>query len=156
YAHDAASAVVRDGELLGLVEEERFLRKKHVSDFPRHGIDWCCAVAGIRPSELDHIVYYWNPKLAVWKRLAHLLRYLPKSLGLLRSRAGKESAMLRVRSTLRRELGLTAKTQIHLAEHHVCHAASAFLTSPFDRAAILSLDAAGEWDCTWLGVGEGL
>jgi carbamoyltransferase len=156
YAHDAAAAIVRDGEMLGLVEEERFLRKKHVGDFPRHGIQWCCDVAGIQPRDLDHIVYYWNPKLARGRRLWHLLRYMPWSLGLLRSRAGKERAMLRLRKTLREELGLTDRTQIHFAEHHLCHAASTFLTSPFDQAAILSLDAAGEWDCTWMGVGEGL
>jgi carbamoyltransferase len=156
YGHDAAAAIVRDGELLGLVEEERFLRRKHTADFPRHAIEWCCATAGIRPADLDHVVYYWNPRLGRWRRLAHLLRYFPRSLGLVASRAGKETAMLRLGATLRRELGLTDRTQVHYAEHHLCHAASAFLTSPFDRAAILSLDAAGEWDCTWMGVGEGL
>ena len=57
---------------------------------------------------------------------------------------------------MRRELNLSDRTRIDLAEHHLCHAASAFLTSPFERAAILSIDAAGEWDCTWMGVGEGL
>ena len=64
--------------------------------------------------------------------------------------------MLGLGTLLNRELGLTGRTRIHYAEHHLCHAASAFLTSPFDKAAILSIDAAGEWDCTWLGVGEGL
>ena len=64
YGHDAAAAIVRDGEMLGLVEEERFLRKKHVADFPRNAIRWCCEVAGITPQELDHIVYYWNPRLS--------------------------------------------------------------------------------------------
>jgi carbamoyltransferase len=156
YAHDSAAALVRDGEMLGLVEEERFLRKKHVGDFPRHSIHWCCEIAGIAPRDLDHIVYYWQPKRAALQRLGHLLRYFPRSLGLLRSRSGKESAMLRIRSTLRKELGLTGKTRIHFAEHHLCHAASTFLTSPYDKAAILSLDAAGEWDCTWMGVGDGL
>ena len=156
YGHDSAAALVRDGTLVGLVEEERFLRKKHVADFPRNSIQWCCETAGIRPADLDHVVYYWNPRLARGKRLLHLLRYLPRSVGLLRSRAGKEAAMLRIGATLRAELGLSGKTQIHLAEHHLCHAASAFLTSPFDKAAILSLDAAGEWDCTWMGVGDGL
>ena len=156
YGHDSAAALVRDGQLLGLVEEERFLRRKHVSDFPKNSILWCCEIANIAPRELDHIVYYWNPQLARVQRLGHLLRYFPWSLGLVLSRGDKESAMLRIRSTLQRQLGLDGKTQIHLAEHHVCHAASAFLTSPFDKAAILSIDAAGEWDCTWMGIGEGL
>jgi carbamoyltransferase len=156
YGHDAAAAIVRDGAMLGLVEEERFLRRKHVADFPGNAIRWCCDVAGIAPRDLDHVVYYWDPRLHRGHRVAHLLRYFPRSLGLIRSRSDKEAAMLCIRSTLRRELGLTGRTRVHFAEHHLCHAASAFLTSPFDEAAILSIDAAGEWDCTWMGVGRGL
>ena len=156
YGHDSAAAIVRDGDMLGLVEEERFLRKKHVAEFPIHSINWCCDIAGIQPKDLDHIVYYWNPKLARKERIGHLLKYFPKSLGLIKSRADKEGGMLRLGQTLKETLGLTSRTQIHFAEHHLCHAASAFLTSPFDKAAILSIDAAGEWDCTWMGVGDGL
>jgi carbamoyltransferase len=156
FAHDAAAAIVRDGEMLGLVEEERFLRRKHVGEFPRHAIRWCCDVAGIEPSELDHIVFYWDPKLALWSRVMHLLRYFPRSLELVRSRWGKEAPMKQLRQTLRTELGVTERTRLHFAEHHVCHAASSFLTSAHEEAAILTIDAAGEWDCTWLGVGRGL
>src|SRR6185295_8234291 len=90
YAHDAAASIIRDGHHLGLVEEERFLRRKHVGDFPKNSILWCCDVAGIKPSELDHIVYYWNPKLARVERLMHLLRYFPRSLTLVKNRWGKE------------------------------------------------------------------
>ena len=156
YGHDSAAAIVRDGEMLGLVEEERFLRKKHVADFPRHSIQWCCDVAGIKPAELDHIVYYWDPKLARVERLMHLLRYFPKSLGLIKSRGDKERLMRQLPQTLKQELGLTGKTKIHFANHHLCHAASSFLTSPFEESAILTIDAAGEWECTWMGVGKGL
>lgn len=156
YGHDSAAAIVRDGQLLGLVEEERFVQKKHVADFPLHAIRWCCEVAGIKPSELDHIVYYWDPKRARLKRAWHLLRSFPKSLGLLRSRGDKEMAMLRIARTLRETFGLDGRTRVHFAPHHVCHAASSFLTSPWDEAAILTIDAAGEWDCTWMGAGQGL
>jgi carbamoyltransferase len=156
YGHDSAAAIVRDGQLLGLVEEERFVQKKHVADFPVHAIRWCCEVAGIPPSELDHIVYYWDPKLARLQRAWHLLRYFPKSLGLLRSRGDKEIGMLRIGQTLRDTFGLGRRTKIHFAPHHLCHAASSFLTSPLDESAILTIDAAGEWDCTWMGVGRGL
>lgn len=156
YGHDSAAAIVRDGQLLGLVEEERFVQKKHVADFPVHAIRWCCEIAGLDPSELDHIVYYWAPKLARLRRAWHLLRYFPKSLGLLRSRGDKEIAMLRISQTLRDLFGLGRHTRIHFAPHHVCHAASSFLTSPFEEAAILTIDAAGEWDCTWMGLGRGL
>ncbi|MEX0778040.1 MAG: carbamoyltransferase C-terminal domain-containing protein [Phycisphaeraceae bacterium] len=157
FAHDAAASIIRDGEHLGLVEEERFLHKKHVGDFPRHSINWCCDIAGIKPAELDHIVYYWDPKLARGARLWHLLRYFPRSLALVKNRWGKETPMLRLRQTLTEELGLDwGRTKLHFAEHHLCHAASSFLTSKFDKAAILTIDAAGEWDCTWLGYGDGL
>ena len=156
YGHDSAAAILRDGQMLGLVEEERFLRKKHVAEFPAHSIRWCCDVAGIKPADLDHIVYYWNPKLAILPRVGHLLKYFPRSLGLIQSRGDKEKLMRRLPQTLRQELGITSKTQLHFAQHHLCHAASSFLTSKFDKSAILTIDAAGEWDCTWMGVGEGL
>ncbi len=156
YGHDSAAAIIRDGEMLGLVEEERFLRRKHVADFPEHSIRWCCETAGIQPAELDHVVYYWNPKLARIKRGLHLLRHFPRSLELIRSRGDKEWEMLRLRQTLRDKLGISNRTQLHFPEHHICHAASTFLTSAFDKAAILTVDAAGEWDCTWMGVGTGL
>lgn len=156
YAHDSAGAIIRDGKLLGLVEEERFVRRKHVGDFPRHSIKWCCDIAEIEPAELDHIVYYWNPKLALFQRAMHLLRYLPRSLALLNSRRDRELPMLRLRETLKQELELSDRTQIHFAEHHLCHAASSFLVSPLDQSAILSIDGAGEWDCTWMGIGSGL
>jgi carbamoyltransferase len=161
YGHDAAAAIYRDGQMLGLVEEERFLRRKHVIDFPKHSIAWCLEIAGIKPSELDHVVYYWNPHLAIAPRAWFLLRNMPRSIGLIRSRGTKERDMSRLRQTLREESGIecgqgAGRTRLHFAEHHLCHAASAFLTSPYDKAAILSIDAAGEWDCTWMGVGEGL
>ncbi len=157
YGHDAAAAIVRDGELLGFVEEERFLRTKHTAEFPIHSMRWCCEHAGIEPRELDHVVYYWNPYLGLGSRALHLARYFPRSVGLLRSRTEKFVPMLKIKGTVRDALGLNgARTRVHFAEHHVLHAASTFLTSPYEKAAIMSVDAAGEWCCTWLGYGEGL
>ncbi len=157
FAHDAAASIVRNGEHLGLVEEERFLRRKHVGEFPRHSIQWCCDIAGITPADLDHIVYYWDPKLARLKRAMHLLKYFPRSLELVRNRWGKEAPMKQLKSTLEKELGVDfRRTKLHFAQHHLCHAASSFLTSKFDKSAIMTIDAAGEWDCTWLGMGDGL
>ena len=157
YAHDAAAAIMRDGEFLGLVEEERFLRRKHVGDFPLHSIRWCCDHAGIQPRDLDHIVYYWDPKRARAQRIWHVLKHLPASLSLVKSRWGKEAPMKNLKQTLTQQLGIDwSRTQLHFAEHHLCHAASSFLTSSFDHAAIMTIDAAGEWDCTWMGLGQGL
>ncbi len=156
YAHDAAAAIIRDGEMLGLVEEERFLRKKHVGDFPKNAIQWCCDIAGIEPKDIDHIVYYWDPSIGKWERVWHVLKYFPKSLTLVKRRWNAETPMKRLRQTLRDELGVTEQTELHFAEHHACHAASTFLTSPFDEAAIMTIDAIGEWESTWLGAGKGL
>ena len=156
YGHDAAAAIVRDGDMLGLVEEERFVRRKHVADFPEHAIRWCCEVAEIRPADLDHIVFYWNPSHALLPRAWHLLRHFPRSLELIRSRSGKETTRRGLTRLLSRQLGITPDTRIHFPLHHLCHAASTFLTSPFEKAAILTIDAAGEWDCTWMGAGDGL
>lgn len=157
YGHDAAAAIVRDGELLGFAEEERFVRRKHTPAFPIHALRWCCEEAGISPHEVDHIVYYWNPYLAWGSRLLHIARYLPRSLGLIWSRSDKDFPMLWMKRTVREALGLDGtRTRFHFGEHHVLHAASTFLTSPYEKAAIMSIDAAGEWCCTWLGYGDGL
>ena len=156
FAHDAAAAIVRDGDMLGLVEEERFLRKKHVGEFPRHSIRWCCDIAGVEPEDLDHIVFYWDPKLGFRQRVGHVLKYFPRSIELIKSRWGKEAPIKHLPRILRDELGITGRTKLHFAQHHLCHAASSFLTSPFEEAAIMTIDAAGEWDCTWLGHGRGL
>ncbi|NLX14307.1 MAG: carbamoyl transferase [Phycisphaerales bacterium] len=157
YGHDAAAAIIKDGDLLGFVEEERFLRCKHTPDFPIHAMQWCCREAGITPRDLDHIVYYWNPYLGLGGRLAHILRYFPRSIGLVRSRGDKFLDMLRMKRTVWDRLGLDGgKTRFHYSEHHLMHAASTFLTSPYSKAAIMSVDAAGEWCCTWLGYGDGL
>jgi carbamoyltransferase len=94
--------------------------------------------------------------MARLQRAMHLLRYFPRSLKLIRSRGDKEVNMLRLDKTLHEHFSLNGHTKIHYAPHHLCHAASTFLTSPFDEAAILTIDAAGEWDCTWMGIGNGL
>jgi carbamoyltransferase len=157
YAHDASAALLADGRLVGFVEEERFVRRKHAPDFPRQAIRWCLREAGISARDLDHIVYYWNPYLGLGRRLLHVLRHFPGSRRLVRSRSDKFLAMLRLPRTLRAELDLRgAFTRIHFAEHHLLHAASAFLTSPHESAAVLSIDAIGEWWTTWLGNGQGL
>ena len=157
YGHDAAAAIVRDGELVGFVEEERYLRRKHIADFPINAMRWCCREAGIAPEDLDHVVYYWNPYLGLGGRFGHILRHFPRSLSLIRSRTDKFVPMLRMKRTVREQLGLDSRrTKVHFAEHHLVHAASTFLTSPYEKAAIMSVDAAGEWCCSWLGYGDGI
>jgi len=154
YGHDAAAALLKDGKLIAFAEEERFVRKKHTPEYPLNAIQWCCEHAGIQPTDLDHIVYYWNPYLGLPKRLGHFLRFFPRSLPLIASRSEKFFPMLRIKKTTRKLLALTDRTKIHFAEHHLLHAASAFFPSPYQEAAIMSIDAVGEWTTTWLGYGQ--
>ena len=156
YGHDAAAALVKDGELIAFAEEERFTREKHTSAYPLNAMIWCCKQAGIEPKDLDHIVYYWNPYRQWGERARHLLHYFPESAGLLKSRTGKFFPMLAIKGATRKRLGLSSKTTLHFSEHHLMHAASAFLVSPYPEAAILSIDAVGEWETTWLGYGRGV
>jgi carbamoyltransferase len=159
YGHDAAAALLCDGEIVAMAEEERFSREKHTMAFPAGAIRYCLSEAGITIDDVDHIAYYWDTGLHVVDQLWHIIRYLPESLGLVRSRFGHNlMPMLTLRRTYRNELGMTSRAKaqgIHGVEHHAAHAASTFLLSPFEEAAILSLDAVGEWTTTWYGVGEG-
>jgi len=159
YGHDSAAALLCDGEIVAMAEEERFVRDKHTLAFPARAIRYCLDEAGIGIDDVDHIAYYWDPSLHVADQIWHIIRYLPRTLRLVRSRLGQNFLpMMRLEHTLRRELGLSAHSrtrQIHRVEHHAAHAASAFLLSPFEEAAILTVDAVGEWASTWFGIGEG-
>ena len=154
FAHDSAAALVHDGVLIGSAEEERFTRQKHTGVFPAHAIRWCCKEAGIEPARIDHVVYYWNPYKAFLPRALHMLRYFPRSLALAYGRRDKELPMYYLARMLREKIGISRTAKFHYAEHHQCHAASSFFLSPFEKAAILTIDAAGEWDTTWLGSGQ--
>jgi carbamoyltransferase len=155
YGHDAAAALIKNGKLIAVAEEERFVRRKHTPEYPINAMTWCCQQAGIETQALDHIVYYWDPFRGLGERAKHILKYFPKSLRLLNSRTEKFFPMVVVKRTTRKKLDLNSSTKVHFAEHHSLHAASAFFVSRFDKAAILSIDAAGEWASTWLGYGEG-
>ncbi len=159
YGHDSAAALLCDGEIVAMAEEERFSREKHTMVFPAHAVRYCLDEAGITIDDVDHIAYYWDTRLHVLDQLWHIVRYLPRSLKLVSSRLGQNFLpMVQLRRTLREELGLSAHAKaqrIHQIEHHAAHAASAFLLSPFEEAAILSIDAVGEWTTTWYGVGKG-
>lgn len=157
YAHDSAAAIMRDGQLVACVEEERFTRQKHTGDFPSQAIRFCLEEAGITGADLDHVCYYWNPYISLPHQAWYVARNLPRSLNLVRSRQDRYFPMFRVKQQAWRELGIgrADKAKFHYVNHHLAHAASAFYPSPFDEAAILSIDASGEWTTTWLGYGRG-
>ncbi|MFN0118942.1 MAG: carbamoyltransferase [Blastocatellia bacterium] len=155
YYHDAAAALLRDGELVAACEEERFSRIKHDYGFPRLAIDHCLQAAGITSEQLDYVVFFEKPFRKFDRLLMSVLQTWPQSYKVFReSMITWMKDKLWVGSTLEAELNIP-KEKILYSDHHLSHAASAFLCSPFDEAAIMTVDGVGEWVTGTLGVGKG-
>ena len=157
YYHDAAAALLRDGEIAAAAQEERFTRKKNDPDFPRQAIQFCLRHAGLSPAELDVVVFYDKPVLKFARLLETYLAVAPGGWRtfptVLSNWLGEK---LDLRKTIRNELpGLRADCAILFTAHHQAHAASAFYPSPFAEAAILTIDGVGEWATTTIGRGQG-
>lgn len=156
FYHDAAAALVRDGQIVAAAQEERFTRKKHDERFPRHAIEYCFQEAGIGPEDLDYVGFYDKPFLKFERLLETYLAFAPSGF---RSFLSAMPVWLKQKLHLRRELnqGLrhAYRKQYVFTEHHESHAASAFFPSPFDEAAILTMDGVGEWATASYGVGRG-
>jgi carbamoyltransferase len=153
---DAAAALLVDGELVAAVEEERFSRAKHVAGFPGLAAAWCLGEAGLGPEDLDHVAIGRDPRANFGAKLRRTLRHAP-SLSFLRSRLENAARVRDVDDRLAEALGVPKgdlRARFHHVEHHQAHAASAFLVSPFDRAAILTLDGFGDFASTLLAQGE--
>jgi carbamoyltransferase len=155
FYHDAAAALIEDGQLIAAAEEERFSRKKHDSGFPKLAIRFCLATAGIDVRDLDYVVFYEKPFVKFERILTTALQVVPKSWKVF------GDAMttwlldkLWVKNLIRQELGIPAE-RILFSEHHLSHAASTFLCSPFEEAAILTVDGVGEWATATMGRGKG-
>ena len=157
YYHDAAAALVIDGKIISAAQEERFTRKKNDSDFPHHAAQFCLRHANLAPAQLDAVVFYDKPILKFTRLLETYLAVAPggwRTFPTVLSNwlGGK----LDLRKTIRAELpGLRPDCEILFTEHHQSHAASAFYPSPFDEAAILTIDGVGEWATTTIGHGRG-
>jgi carbamoyltransferase len=155
YYHDAAAALLCDGKLVAASEEERFTRKKHDFDYPRNAIQFCLDSAGITGKDLDYVVFFEKPFRKLDRILATVLQTYPQSWKVFReSMISWVIDKLWIGSTLQSELGVS-KDKILFSEHHLSHAASAYLCSPFDEAAILTVDGVGEWVTATYGVGKG-
>jgi carbamoyltransferase len=162
YYHDSASCLVRDGQVIAAAQEERFTRKKHDSAFPNHAISYCLKEAGITPREVDYIVFYDKPFLKFERLLETYLAYAPKGL---RSFIASMPVWLKdklfqksmISDALKDLWGKEVKWEERLlfSEHHLSHAASAFFPSPFESAAVLTMDGVGEWATTSLAIGQG-
>ena len=161
YYHDSAAALVVDGRIAAAAQEERFTRKKHDAGFPRHAVEYCLAEGGLGLGELDALVFYDKPFLKFERLLGTYVAFAPKGF------RSFETAMplwlrekLFQKDLLRKELKAYDKdfdwqNKLKFAEHHVSHAASAFFPSPFEEAAVLTMDGVGEWATTSLAIGKG-
>ena len=151
YYHDAAAALIKEGEILAAAQEERFSRIKHDPQFPTHAISYCLKEAGIGIDELDAVVFYDKPLLKFERLLETYYAYAPKGFRqFVKSMPIWVKEKLFLKSTLRKELQAIGmpnpkKVPLLFPEHHLSHAASAFYPSPFEEAAILSVDGVGEW-----------
>ncbi|HLE78431.1 MAG TPA: carbamoyltransferase N-terminal domain-containing protein [bacterium] len=151
YYHDAAAALLIDGQLVAAAEEERFSRRKHDSGFPDHAIDFCLAAGGLRGEDLDYVVFYEKPFLKFERILLTLLQTFPRSADAFQAAMGSWfHDKLWIRGQLAGKLGIGA-SRLLFVEHHASHAASAFFASPFREAAFITVDGVGEWATAMVG-----
>jgi len=156
FYHDSAAALVLDGRIVAAAQEERFTRIKHDPAFPTQAVAYCLHEGGLSPAELDYVAFYDKPLTKFERLLETYLAYAPRGFRSFRLAIPlwlKDK--LHMRRTLRNGLGGPTHARLIFTDHHQSHAASAFFPSPFDQAAIVTLDGVGEWSTATFGVGEG-
>ncbi|MFP5264120.1 MAG: carbamoyltransferase [Blastocatellia bacterium] len=150
YYHDSSAALVSGGEVIAAAAEERFTRQKHDSNFPRFAIDFCLNEGGLSAQEVDRIIFYEEPHVKFTRVLASTLSVFPFSRSaFVRSMRAWVGEKLWTKNEISKKLNVHPN-KIHFIPHHLSHAAQAFLTSPFEEAAVLTVDAVGEWSSTSL------
>jgi len=153
FYHDSAAALVKDGEIIAAAQEERFTRKKHDFSFPKNAVNFCLNYAGISAKDIDYVVFYDKPFIKFERILETYIAYAPQGLkSFLKAIPLWIKKKLWIKDYLKKELGFDSK--MLFLEHHESHAASAFFPSPFEKAAILTIDGVGEWATASAGVGE--
>jgi carbamoyltransferase len=156
FYHDSAAALLVDGELVAAGQEERFTRKKHDHEFPVNAIQYCLDQGKIRAEDLDHVVFYDKPLNKFERLLETYLAFAPQGFKSFRQALPLWlKQKLHLPREIRSGLGGRYSGKIIFTDHHESHAASAFFPSPFEEAAILTLDGVGEWSTSCCGVGAG-
>lgn len=161
FYHDSAAALVRDGVVIAAAQEERFTRKKHDPSFPTNAVRWCLKEAGLAPKDVDKVAFYDKPILKFDRLLETYLAFAPRGFqSFAKAMPLWIGEKLFQKDLLRRELKAIDKdladlSKLLFAEHHYSHAASAFFPSPFEEAAVLTMDGVGEWATTSAGFGKG-
>jgi carbamoyltransferase len=160
FYHDSAAALIDDGRLIAAAQEERFTRRKHDAAFPHNAVAYCLAEAGVAVDGLDHVVFYDKPFLKFERLLETYVALAPRGFGSfkmsiplwLREKLFQKSLL---RDELRKFAGDFDTSRLLFCEHHLSHAASAFYPSPFENAAVLTMDGVGEWATTSAAIGNG-
>jgi carbamoyltransferase len=156
FYHDSAAALLVDGEIVAAAQEERFSRVKHDSGFPKQAVEYCLAEAGITAADLDHVGFYDKPFLKFERLLETYVATAPLGIrSFFKSIPIWLQKKLHLPGEMRKSLGGGYQKRFVFTEHHESHAASAFFPSPFEEAAILTLDGVGEWATASFGVGRG-
>ncbi len=162
FYHDSAACLLLDGNIVAAAQEERFTRVKHDSGFPTNAIKYCLAEAGISPDQLDQVVFYEKPLPKFERLIETYLAFAPKGFKSFRVSMPvwltdkifqKRNLIKKLESDLSDEVDWASK--LLFSEHHLSHAASAFYPSPFESAAVLTMDGVGEWPTTSLAIGSG-
>ncbi len=162
YYHDAAAALVVDGKIVAAAQEERFTRKKHDDRFPENAVRYCLEEAGLSAGDLDNVAFYDKPFLKFERLLETYLAFAPRGFSSFRQALPvwvkdklfqKDNLAKALKATLGD--GIDWNSRLLFSEHHLSHAASAFYPSPFERAAVLTMDGVGEWTTTSLAIGDG-
>ena len=158
FYHDSAAAILVDGQIIAAAQEERFTRKKHDPDFPANALAYVMAESGLKLSDLTAVAFYDKPYLKFERLLETYHGFAPRGLkSFLMAMPVWIKEKLLMRSLLKEELAKVGEGQPKMLfpEHHLSHAASAFYPSPFQEAAILTLDGVGEWATSTIGFGQG-
>jgi carbamoyltransferase len=162
FYHDSAACLIKNGEIIAAAQEERFTRKKHDAGFPYHAIHYCLKEASISASQIDNVVFYEKPFVKFERLLETYLAFAPKGFASfakamplwIKDKLFQKSALVKeLKSTL--DESINWSELLLFSEHHLSHAASAYYPSPFESAAVLTLDGVGEWTTTSLAVGKG-
>ena len=162
FYHDSAACLLKDGEIVAAAQEERFTRKKHDANFPHNAVKYCLKEAGITANKIENIVFYEKPFVKFERLLETYLAFAPKGfVSFAKAMPVWIKDKLFQKSALIKELKSTFDEDIKwgerllFSEHHLSHAASAYYPSPFDSAAVLTLDGVGEWTTSSLAIGKG-
>lgn len=154
FYHDSAACLVQDGKIVAAAQEERFTRRKHDPNFPREAIAYCLTEAGITKDQIDYVAFYDKPLLKFERILKTFMAYVPRGYrSFSKALPLWFDSKLFIKRTIEQELGFSG--EVLFPEHHESHAMSAFFASPFQDAAVLTLDGVGEWATTSVAIGRG-